>query len=280
MFRSRVFAIVLTWIVLWFGTPSLSTAQALHPDIDGATHAAFLRQAARLKTATLALDTSACPDEKAYMERLFSALLRANELTDQNFDLRVECGSASKRRFVESFFMTVHVSADIVHSAQSEDEVMWVMAHELSHILLGHTELLFKKKTQPRDSEFLRRHFNGGPRQREREREADLLGAKLTLVAGYNPFVIESALKNFPEPADSSLILWLEVHTNLLSVHEGHRLRETRVRKALSIPPRANFRCHGPTPFTRHSEVGPGKTPKRPDKIELWSSETPSPAER
>ncbi|HYZ48710.1 MAG TPA: M48 family metallopeptidase, partial [Sphingomonas sp.] len=75
----------------------------------------------------------------------------------------------------------ITVSAEIVEFAQSDDELALVMAHELSHNILGHNRGYAAQRIAGTDL--------SGARGRDHEREADRWALYLLARAGYDPGV-------------------------------------------------------------------------------------------
>ena len=92
-----------------------------------------------------------------------------------------------------------------------DDELAFYIAHELAHILLGHTLPEMKKELD--DSKM--RHIM--------EKDADALGIRLMMNAGYNPEGAESALKS-TDLIDSGLITkFFNYHGSYMSIDERIR---------------------------------------------------------
>ncbi|MEZ0243933.1 MAG: M48 family metalloprotease [Sphingomonas sp.] len=69
--------------------------------------------------------------------------------------------------------------------AANDDELAFVIAHELAHIVLGHTRLLDSEGVPRRG--LLRGAGKSGRIVRQTEEEADQLGGRIMLAAGYDP---------------------------------------------------------------------------------------------
>lgn len=79
---------------------------------------------------------------------------------------------------------TVSISQGIADFARSDNELAFVIGHELSHNILGHRDFLDSTRT----SRGLLRGMGGnGARIRETERQADYFGVYLVAWAGYDP---------------------------------------------------------------------------------------------
>jgi hypothetical protein len=69
--------------------------------------------------------------------------------------------------------------------AANDDELAFIVAHELAHIVLGHTRLLDSEGVPRRG--LLRGAGKSGRIVRQTEEEADALGGRIMLAAGYDP---------------------------------------------------------------------------------------------
>ena len=129
----------------------------------------------------------------------------------------------------------IFLDLGLVRSMQSEDQVAFVLAHELSHVILGHTSSDVVKKTQQQALALTELGLAVGAQVRAaqgkgtggmahdarlkqqkqvlalnslvlspawtrgQEREADLLGTDMLVKAGYNPSAVDEVLAKLAE---------------------------------------------------------------------------------
>ena len=154
------------------------------------------------------LDQHECPVATALLVKIFRHLVDANGLKpfiDQGpgMALAVSCddglshqdGLLSGAEAIGT--NTIVFGAGLAQALASEDEIAFIMAHEMSHVLLGHTEFSFYEASMPAEQ-------RNSPREEKRKQQltsvfepaADIHGAILTWNAGYNPYAGPAALTN------------------------------------------------------------------------------------
>lgn len=90
----------------------------------------------------------------------------------------------------------VIVTTALLALARNDDELAFVIGHEMAHIVLGHAELL-KAQGVPHGG-LMRGFGKNGVRVRATEAAADQLGGELALAAGYDPARGAAILKRLP----------------------------------------------------------------------------------
>lgn len=98
--------------------------------------------------------------------------------------LRIRLARSSQK---DAFTVRGHiiVTTALLGLAANDDELAFAIAHEMAHVVLGHTQRL-KAARVPRNGLF-RGVGRSGRIVRETESEADQLGGRIMLAAGYDP---------------------------------------------------------------------------------------------
>lgn len=92
--------------------------------------------------------------------------------------------SAQRNAYADS--RHVFLPTGLVEGVRSDDELAFVIAHEMAHVILGHAAIMRSDKV----SHGLGRTLGESGRMvRDTERQADTLGGRLMLDAGYDPVV-------------------------------------------------------------------------------------------
>jgi hypothetical protein len=147
-----------------------------------------------------------CPAVSKIVTRIYDRLVTTNQLEQfslmyQGMRVQVSCddvlpkGSGWGTRATKDG--TVEIAASIASYSKSEDEMAFIIAHEMAHIVLGHNELdvsVFDLGTEDMD---LNKAFAAA------ENDADRLGAILVANSGYDPRAAIDALwhlAQFVEP--------------------------------------------------------------------------------
>ncbi len=112
----------------------------------------------------------------------------------------------------------IRISTGLVDFTQSDDELAYAIAHELSHFMLGHPQNLADAKESGRNSPSLNRQY---------EREADLGAIFLLNKAGFKPDAIVRFLRRTSRLRDIPLLG--------LSTHPTRASRIKFAEKALSM---------------------------------------------
>jgi len=98
--------------------------------------------------------------------------------------LRVRLAYSNQRTAVANAPYVV-VSSGLLGLVRNDDELAFVIAHEMAHVVLGHGAEL-RAEGVPREG-MARGLGKNGERVRRTEREADQLGGRVMLAAGYDP---------------------------------------------------------------------------------------------
>ncbi len=83
---------------------------------------------------------------------------------------------------------------------EDDNELAFVIAHELAHIILGHTAPEKKKALEKNQQHSIM------------EQQADTLGIRLMVNAGYNPEAAVSAIRKLDEANRGPVAKWLDLH--------------------------------------------------------------------
>lgn len=156
--------------------------------------------------------------------RLTTAIQTASLVSSQrNFTLYTECGDFPFEE-LDAHSVGDDVSIDVKMSDvfKTDDELAFVLAHELSHSILGHdanreSALLNRKAISKREYHSL---------AKADELDADQLGLKILQMANYRPGAAVEALKNFQKV----LTLTTRALLPLLTDHPSFRKRKSALR--------------------------------------------------
>jgi len=153
-----------------------------------------------------------CPKSTKILKKIYDQIIDKNNLhsfmmNGPNIKFRIRCQD-DKYDFNMNKFSGPHVDvtnnliipASVVYALKSEDEIGFIIAHEVAHIIMGHMEIHFNEHLAylndnplkiSQEDQFKQKHMH--------EFEADLYGAILMWNAGYNPFSAYVSLKNISQ---------------------------------------------------------------------------------
>lgn len=195
----------------------------------------------------LPIARNSCPAITALYEDLYNKIIEANGLTEfvqdgPGISLRIEC-TFSRTRLMFGLSRgaqtdlnnNVILDSRVALAADSEDEVAFVLGHEIAHALFGHGELqrdheielrkllrVSKKAVEARRLEIVTAH----------EDIADRFGALLILNTGYNPYSGPEALRKVYAMEPRHTLDWF---FDLFAADDGHgslATRKTRIDRA------------------------------------------------
>jgi hypothetical protein len=179
-----------------------------------------------------------CPVAAKLFQRIYWRIVVSNHLRSfiengPGMDLLVQCEVIAGMGPRTTPTNGVVVTTSILRAEDTEDEISFVLAHEMAHILLGHSELEWDLRAQSKmlnislDQSSLKRSF-----LEKSEPEADSLGALLIWNAGYNPYALKTALDKIASSSQG----WLTgkvVEYFFNDGHGTHRWRSSNVNKML-----------------------------------------------
>ncbi len=133
--------------------------------------------------------SKSCPQFNALLEKVKNQLLNAVPSRPSSLILMPLCQSWEPRA---NFFSggKIELTGGLLRLLQSEDEVAFLLAHEIAHSLLAHDEeqIVRHAKADVFFSNF------------DQDKEADLTALELVVAAGYNPFAATDSLQKMPIP--------------------------------------------------------------------------------
>ncbi|MFN8061066.1 MAG: M48 family metallopeptidase [Vicinamibacterales bacterium] len=175
---------------------------------------------------------------ESYLSRVGQGLLRAapREFDRSEFDYYFKVVNVKDLNAFALPGGPMYVNRGMIEASKNEAELAGVMAHELSHVLLRHGTA---QATKAQKYQFgalagailgavvggtAGRAIAEGSQfgigtvflkfSREYERDADLLGAQIMAIAGYNPHELANVFKTLEEKSGGSGPQWLSDHPN------------------------------------------------------------------
>jgi hypothetical protein len=151
-----------------------------------------------------------CPQSESLINKIFSRIINKNNLQRFAKDgpglrVRVECSRSMDLEGPEADYSNVvKLNASIVVALKSEDEIALTLAHEIAHIVLGHTDLEFEYIERLREplrnfqNFFVVLNYQRVYMDRviQLESDADFYGALFAWNAGFNPSAFGAHLEN------------------------------------------------------------------------------------
>lgn len=151
-----------------------------------------------------------CPAITKVLTKIFDRIVEANSLQKfindgPGMGLVVDChdpkyGVALKKSKGPhcNYYNAIVIGSGIVKGLDSEDEIAFVISHEMAHVLQGHSEINWNFSEQHKDMDTKSRAYRRlrKPIVTEQEAQADELGVILMGNAGYSPLKAPQALHN------------------------------------------------------------------------------------
>lgn len=196
-----------------------------------------------------------CPETASIIEHIYKKIIVKNHLqeflkTGPGFQLHVTCNDdreyAPAGYSVGAYASMTHLvfPSSLVRGLNTEDEIAFVIAHEMSHVLMGHTENLLDINEWGRTINYKKELFE--PKMLEvtafSESQADKYAAFLMWNAGYRVACAQNALENYTR-------FYLGTIMNFLSRFmgdDGHgsaRARQQRLMSEVMVPAKMELTC-------------------------------------
>lgn len=188
-----------------------------------------------------------CPISATIIQKIFNRIVLKNDLRKFINDgpgifLDVDCYSQDTPH---SELDEVYIPANVLQAETSEDEVAYIIAHEMSHVLFGHTEKLLDLETL----EMKLGDENKALQQRvlkttqESEAQADHYGGILVWNAGYNPSCLKKSLLNYEKLYQGFFMRFLSQYV-FDDGHGSNRERQARVKNRFLEPANLSVKCN------------------------------------
>lgn len=184
-----VLAIVLSSVVTKAETISFPLAR---PAFTQQAHEQFLRYKALLPLNLGDVSGKSCPQQVAVVRNIFNRIMKANNLeqfltVDPGLEISIGCIDKNIDSTGLRLGGFVSFPGVIVGKLPDEDQIAFILGHEISHYLLAHDELRIHWKQIDK--------MITAEENQNTELQADALGLQLIAAAGYDPYASIDVMK-------------------------------------------------------------------------------------